>query len=189
MRFTGPGPSSPPSGGGRSRGCANTYHSAMRPRGCTLRTECIFRADSTRSSLFVTNISPRDLEHSRLYTDCHVFEWRRKICSPPSTSRRLVALTRNDQKRIRLEYKQSFSAFGLSFFSPGARQDLPHTASRADMNQRTMSQAEQTKEPPRPLNVIIIGAGISGLTLAIVLRRKGHHVQVRDAYRVDKRSD
>lgn len=39
---------------------------------------------------------------------------------------------------------------------------------------------------PRPLQVVIVGAGIAGLTLGIVLRRNGHEVQVSyDDHRAD----
>lgn len=42
----------------------------------------------------------------------------------------------------------------------------------------TDQPAQHVQEPSRPLRVIIIGAGIAGLTLGIVLRRNGHDVQV-----------
>lgn len=32
--------------------------------------------------------------------------------------------------------------------------------------------------PPRPLQIIIVGAGIGGLTAAIALKKQGHRVQV-----------
>lgn len=38
----------------------------------------------------------------------------------------------------------------------------------------------QAQEQPQPLRVIIIGAGIAGLTLAIVLRQNGHHAEVSE---------
>lgn len=34
------------------------------------------------------------------------------------------------------------------------------------------------QEEPRPLRVIIIGAGVAGLTLGIALRQNGHDVEV-----------
>ena len=47
------------------------------------------------------------------------------------------------------------------------------------MAERTPNGYEQhVPRPSRPLRVIIIGAGIAGLTLGIVLRKNGHEVQV-----------
>ncbi|KAJ7737776.1 FAD/NAD(P)-binding domain-containing protein [Mycena maculata] len=35
-----------------------------------------------------------------------------------------------------------------------------------------------SNDPPRPLRISIVGAGIAGLTAATALRRQGHHVQI-----------
>ncbi|KAJ9611856.1 hypothetical protein H2204_015133 [Knufia peltigerae] len=37
--------------------------------------------------------------------------------------------------------------------------------------------------PPRPLEVIVIGAGIAGLTVGIALRKNGHHVKIYEQSR------
>ncbi|KZT36110.1 FAD/NAD(P)-binding domain-containing protein [Sistotremastrum suecicum HHB10207 ss-3] len=41
-----------------------------------------------------------------------------------------------------------------------------------------MSDSLPDKTAPVPLHVIIVGAGIAGLTLAIALRKEGHHVEI-----------
>ncbi|KAI1810262.1 FAD/NAD(P)-binding domain-containing protein [Poronia punctata] len=40
-----------------------------------------------------------------------------------------------------------------------------------------------TQEGPRPLKIIIVGAGIGGLSAAIALRRNGHHVELYEQSR------
>lgn len=42
------------------------------------------------------------------------------------------------------------------------------------------SAAGQRPTARAPLEILIVGAGIGGLTAAIALRRQGHNVQVRD---------
>lgn len=44
-----------------------------------------------------------------------------------------------------------------------------------------MSTQNGCAEKPRPLRVIIVGAGLGGLAAAVALRRQGHDVQVRVA--------
>ena len=37
-------------------------------------------------------------------------------------------------------------------------------------------------DTPAPLRIVIIGAGIAGLSAAIALSKQGHHVTVRDSF-------
>lgn len=44
--------------------------------------------------------------------------------------------------------------------------------------QNMADQAQSTDASQRPLHVLVVGAGIGGLTAALALRRRGHHVDV-----------
>lgn len=46
------------------------------------------------------------------------------------------------------------------------------------LNGSNLTNGHHSLGEKRPLRVLIIGAGIGGLTAAIGLRRQGHHVEV-----------
>ena len=62
------------------------------------------------------------------------------------------------------------------------RLDLPHfsflNSTAVIMNGHATNGANTQR--PKPLKVLIIGAGIGGLTVALSLRRQGHHSEVRE---------
>ena len=48
-----------------------------------------------------------------------------------------------------------------------------------------MSAMQNSDEGEKPLKVLIAGAGLAGLAVAIALRRQGHHVEVILLFYID----
>ena len=48
----------------------------------------------------------------------------------------------------------------------------------------TEGTSSQASDQPRPLKILIVGAGIGGLTAAIALRNHGHDVQIFEQSRL-----
>ena len=53
----------------------------------------------------------------------------------------------------------------------------------------TVGKDAGSQEEYRPLEVIIIGAGIAGLSLGIYLRQNGHRVRVSKKWRITSSED
>ena len=77
-----------------------------------------------------------------------------------------------------------FQLIGLRFRHRFLAITLCPSRKRDGTEEKTTSKGVGPQEEYRPLEVIIVGAGIGGLSLGIYLRQNGHRVQVRQQSRI-----